>query len=398
MSEIGENKEKLRNMPAYKCANRGKMCKWPHLEEKVAKWISESRESGYIITRNAIRLFAIKLARKEGIPEFIATPGWCSRFMNSHNLVLRRKTKIAQKLPKELDDKVIKFHKFVIKCRKKNKYDLACIGNMDETPVWFDMPSNSTVHKAGEKTIFVKTTGHEKSHFTVVLSCMANGKKLMPMVIFKRKLMPKEKFPKGIIVHVHPKGWMDEEGCKIWIAKVWRSRPGGLKKEKSLLVWDMFRSHRVDSVIKSVRLSNTDVAVIPGGLTSVLQPLDVSLNKPFKDRLREKWNTWMLEGEKSFTKGGAMRAPALPTLCTWVKESWDAVGEDLVIRAFKKCGISNSLDGTEDDILYADEGTERESDVGSIADDELYDDDIDSDEFNELFSNSHIDEPDFDGF
>ena len=385
-------------MPAYKCTNRGKTCKWPHLEEKVAKWISESRESGYIITRNAIRLFAIKLARKEGIPEFIATPGWCSRFMNRHNLVLRRKTKIAQKLPKELDDKVIKFHKFVIECRKKNKYDLACIGNMDETPVWFDMPSNSTVHKAGEKTIFVKTTGHEKSHFTVVLSCMANGKKLMPMVIFKRKLMPKEKFPKGIIVHVHPKGWMDEEGCKIWIAKVWRSRPGGLKREKSLLVWDMFRSHRVDSVIKSVRLSNTDVAVIPGGLTSVLQPLYVSLNKPFKDRLREKWNTWMLEGEKTFTKGGAMRAPALPTLCTWVKESWDAVGEDLVIRAFKRCGISNSLDGTKDDNLYADEDTERESDVGSIADDELYDDDIDSDEFNELFSNSHIDEPDFDGF
>ena len=88
---------------------------------------------------------------------------------------------------------MIKFHKFVIECRKKNKYDLACIGNMDETPVWFDMPSNSTVHKAGEKTIFVKMTGHEKSHFTVVLSCMANGKKLMPMVTFIRKLMPKEK-------------------------------------------------------------------------------------------------------------------------------------------------------------------------------------------------------------
>ena len=105
---------------------------------------------------------------------------------------------------------------------------------MDETLVWFNMPSNSTVHKAGEKTIFVKTTGHEKSHFTVVLSCMANGKKVMPMVIFKRKLMPKEKFPKGIIVHVHPKGGMDEEGCKIWIAKVWGSRPGGLKREKSI--------------------------------------------------------------------------------------------------------------------------------------------------------------------
>ena len=35
---------------------------------------------------------------------------------------------------------------------------------------------------------------------------------------------------------------------------------------------------------------NTDIAVIPGGLTSIVQPLDVCLNKPFKDHLRSKWS------------------------------------------------------------------------------------------------------------
>ena len=114
------------------------------------------------------------------------------------------------------------------------------------------MPSNFTVNKCGEKTVFVRTTGHEKAHFTVVLSFLANGKKLNPMVIFKRKLMPKEDFPKGIIVHVNPKGWMDEEGCKIWLRKVWQQRPEGLQNTKSLLVWDMFRSHQVKSVKKCV--------------------------------------------------------------------------------------------------------------------------------------------------
>ena len=38
------------------------------------------------------------------------------------------------------------------------------------------------------------------------------------------------------------------------------------------------------------------MAVIPGGLTSVLQPLDVCLNKPFKDHQRKMWVEWMTSG------------------------------------------------------------------------------------------------------
>ena len=39
---------------------------------------------------------------------------------------------------------------------------LSQIGNMDETPVFFDLPSNRTVDCVGSKTVSVCTTGHEK--------------------------------------------------------------------------------------------------------------------------------------------------------------------------------------------------------------------------------------------
>ena len=36
----------------------------------------------------------------------------------------------------------------------------------------------------------------------------------------------------------------------------------------------------------------THLVVIPGGLASQLQPLDVSVNKPFKGLMHEKWAKW----------------------------------------------------------------------------------------------------------
>ena len=47
---------------------------------------------------------------------------------------------------------------------------------------------------------------------------------------------------------------------------------------------DSFEGHKTDS-IKNIALSDkTDLAVIPSGLTSIVQP-HVCINKPFKDRL-----------------------------------------------------------------------------------------------------------------
>jgi hypothetical protein len=48
-------------------------------------------------------------------------------------------------------------------------------------------------------------------------------------------------------------------------------------------VWDCFHGHLGDDTKRTPKDMKTDLAVIPGGLTSVLQMLDVSVNKPFRD-------------------------------------------------------------------------------------------------------------------
>ena len=78
----------------------------------------------------------------------------------------------------------------------------------------------------GSKTINVKTCCAEKSHFTIVQSCLAAGTRLKLVVIFKRKTKPKEKFPSAVQVEVHEKGWMDEHLTDKSINDILSRRPG----------------------------------------------------------------------------------------------------------------------------------------------------------------------------
>ncbi|GFV77110.1 hypothetical protein TNCV_691781 [Trichonephila clavipes] len=51
-------------MPKKKCALRKGVTKWLVLEESVANWVLENRLNGLIVTRNSVRLFALKWSKK----------------------------------------------------------------------------------------------------------------------------------------------------------------------------------------------------------------------------------------------------------------------------------------------------------------------------------------------
>jgi hypothetical protein len=74
--------------------------------------------------------------------------------------------------------------------RKKLCFEIAQLGNLDEVPLKFDVPSNETVDVA--KINMINTSGNKKTCYTVVLVCCADGTKLPPSLIFKRKTLPKD--------------------------------------------------------------------------------------------------------------------------------------------------------------------------------------------------------------
>jgi hypothetical protein len=90
----------------------------------------------------------------------------------------------------------------------------------------------------------------------------------------------------------------------------------------------------------------------------------------------------------------------------WVKEAWESISEEIIIKSFKKYGISNAMDGSEDDALHDDlVGDDTENDTGSHeeldeSNDEMNDfyneDMIDDEEIKKIFDES--DDEEFNGF
>jgi hypothetical protein len=261
--------------------------KSPQLEDEILKYVRGLSNNGVGASHEMLHFKAREIATRQGISPslFKVSRGWMCRFMKRKGLSLIRRTSLSQRMPKGFDDKIITFHKFVIGLRKNHSYLLSQTGNADRTPLYFDMPTNTTIEGKGEKSVIIRTGGYEKQRCTVTLSITADGRELPPYAIFKRKTVPKDRLLNGVHVRVQGKGWMIAAMVCDWVRTVCSQRPGALLRRPSLLVWDSFRGNLGDDTKRILTEMKTDLAVIPGGLTSVLQPLDVSVNKPFKDML-----------------------------------------------------------------------------------------------------------------
>ena len=138
-------------------------------------------------------------------------------------------------------------------------------------------------------------------------------------------------------------GWMDESIFKTWVQECYVKRPGGFfATSKSLLVLDSMRAHITEGSKDAVKQKNSVMAVIPGGTTKYLQPLDISVNRPFKVAIREEWEKWMGEGEKSFTKTGRMRKATFAQVSEWVLTAWKKVKITTIVNGFVKAGLIES--------------------------------------------------------
>ena len=158
-----KKKAELQSLPGSRRSQRPVIKPyWPESEDKLNYWVLEKRHNGIGLSGMMVRLKAKGIAREQ--PEicqnFTGSTTWLYRFINRKKLSIRQKTKIAQRLPEACEQEIVRFQQLIIQMRKCNVYEMSQIGNMDETPMNFDMPATHTVHPIGEKTVIMKTTGN----------------------------------------------------------------------------------------------------------------------------------------------------------------------------------------------------------------------------------------------
>ncbi|KAG0411955.1 hypothetical protein HPB47_010906 [Ixodes persulcatus] len=164
---------------------------------------------------------ALRLAREDCVPrdQFRASRGWFRRFMKRHEFSIRRRMTLCQRLPDIYEEKLVNFQRYMIGLRKRHEYLYSQIGIVDQTPVYLEMPLDTTLQKKGSKSVSILTGGNSKLRCTVMLCALADGMKLRLSVIFKCKTLPTD-LPSGIVVRAEDNSWMNSHLVVDWVKTV----------------------------------------------------------------------------------------------------------------------------------------------------------------------------------
>ena len=114
----------------------------------------------------------------------------------------------------------------------------------------------------------------------------------------------------------------------------------GMMHAKSMLVMDSHRAHLTNKIKQLCKKNRLIPAIIPGGYTPVLQPLDVGVNRSFKTKMRHKWTKWIWDAVKSKNSHAAnIKPPSRIQLCRWVHESCNELSSRVISNSFRKVFI-----------------------------------------------------------
>jgi len=340
--------------------------KFPEMEQKLIEYIVEQRTKKLAVRKLDIIAKALefhKTCYPSAQEHFSASNGWFHRFVKRANLSHRTPTHVLQQLKVNIEDEILEFWKKIIRLRtsvesirEMGDQKQTLFLNIDEVPIQLDLSPRKTYHIKGSKMVEIKQSYGTKIMCTAILGILSSGYKLPIYLITKSSTpidVPEELKP-YLIIKNNESGWNNVDLFKDWLKRILFNfkMPSDTRL---VFILDQAKMHTAQSII-SLLNEHKDMSYffIPSGCTFLLQPLDVSVNKPLKDRLRQRFKDWFSEfGHKkeNQTPSGYFRPPKYQTLGQWLVEEWDKLPMKIVEKAFKVCGLTLKIDHSEDHLI-----------------------------------------------
>jgi hypothetical protein len=217
----------------------GRPIKHPDLDFALVAYVKHQRDLKLAVPVRKLLAKARQLCRDKNITDLKLSNGWVQKFCHRHNLVRRKKSTTITKDDNSLELSIRAFTlKFVYEVLEGEVYDHDQVLNFDETSISRDAPSNYTLEGKGARRVAIRSTGQEKTNYTMALTVSLTGEKLRSVLIWPGTGEARKKcvVPDNTFIYYREKSWMNKILMLKWVNDVVAKRTRKLKQGKRGLV------------------------------------------------------------------------------------------------------------------------------------------------------------------
>ena len=233
--------------------------------------------------------------------------------------------------------------------------------NWDQTGIHYVPVGSWTMEKEGSKRVEIAGVD-DKRQITAVFAGSLTGDFLPPQLIYKgttHRCLPTVQFPSGWHITCSENHWSNESTMKAYIQRILLPYVREKRKElklaadyPALVIFDKFTGQGTENLLNILEDNNIYFVMVPANCTDRLQPMDVSVNKPAKNFLRQQFQEWyaekvckQLDQQEEMSPVDLRLSIVKPLGAQWMIKLYDYLKSkpDIIKNGFRGAGISDYL-------------------------------------------------------
>ena len=342
------------------------------LTKELKLYIEVIREGGGVINTAIVIAAATGMLQKRD-PASLASNGghitlkksWAKYFLRKMNYVKRKSTTKAGITVRDFDKIKDQFLLDIKGVKMMEEIPDELVINWDQTGIKYVPVSQWTMERKGAKRVEVQGVDDQRQ-ITAVFGGSLTGD-FLPILLVYEGTTPRcypstVDFPADWVITSTANHWCNEQTMLLYITKIIvpylqekKKTIGASPDCSSLVIFDEFKGQTTDNVLACLKENNILYVKVPANCTDRLQPLDVSTNKPAKDFLRSKFQTYAeklsIQLDEKSSKGTPLKPVDLklsvvkPLGGRWMIDLYNhfKLNPQIIINGFKEVGIMDIL-------------------------------------------------------